>query len=313
MCWSRIFWSICGIDSKEKRRVLLRHERDGYYDEIDRRLPEMRTKENEIKLIATDLDGTLLSSEKEVPAGFEEWVCAHPEIKTVIASGRQYYNIRKLFPKAADRMIYLAENGGMVVENDKVIYANTIKEEDVIDCIARFQEKEGHVLILCGEKSAYMCHASEDAERNAHMYYEKLKFVEDLRDCVREDNMIKIAVFFEEYDADTYYRSMEKVHERLNVVLSGECWIDIANKEVCKGAALRFLQERFSISADECMAFGDFLNDESMLMQCTESYAMCNGHPLLKEKAKYIAQSNDKDGVMQILRTKFLIVPVHNV
>lgn len=262
----------------------------------------MNTEDKGIRLIATDLDGTLLHSNKEVPAGFEEWVCAHPEIRMVIASGRQYYNIKKLFPKAGDRMIYLAENGGMVVENEKVIYANTIREEDVIDCIERFQEEEGHVVILCGERSAYMCHATEDAERNAHMYYEKLKFVEDLRACVHEDHMIKIAVFFRDYGADTYYRGMIKVHDRLNVVLSGDCWIDIANKEVCKGAALQFLQERYAISADESMAFGDYLNDESLLLQCEESYAMNNGHPLLKEKARYIAPSNDEDGVIKVLR-----------
>lgn len=97
------------------------------------------------------------------------------------------------------------------------------------------------------------------------------------------------------------------MHDRLNVVLSGECWIDIANKEVCKGAALKFLQDRYDISADESMAFGDFLNDESMLLQCTESYAMSNGHPLLKEKARYIAPSNDEDGVMKILRAVILL------
>lgn len=261
----------------------------------------METYDKEIRLIATDLDGTLLRSDKEVPAGFEKWVCAHPGIRMVIASGRQYYNIRKLFPKAADKMIYLAENGGMVVEHGEVVYANTIREEDVIGCIRRFQEEEGHVVILCGEKSAYMCHASENAERNAHMYYEKLEFVEDLRDCVRRDHIIKIAVFFQDYDADTYYRNLERVYDTLNVVLSGDCWIDIANKEVCKGAALKFLQDRYGISADESMAFGDYLNDESLLLQCTESYAMSNGHPLLKEKAKYIAQSNDEDGVMKVL------------
>lgn len=263
---------------------------------------QMKTEDKSIRLIATDLDGTLLNSRKEVPAGFEEWVCAHPEIKMVIASGRQYYNIRKLFPKAADRLLYLAENGGMVVENEEVIYANTLEEEDVIGCIERFQEKEGHVVILCGERSAYMCHTTGDAERNAHMYYENLEFVEELRECLHKDHMIKIAVFFRGHDADTYYRNLEKVPDRLNMVLSGECWIDIANKEVCKGAALRFVQDRYGIDADESMAFGDFLNDESLLMQCTESYAMRNGHPLLKEKAKYIAPSNDEDGVMSVLR-----------
>lgn len=262
---------------------------------------KMKTEHKTIRLIATDLDGTLLNSSKEVPERFEEWVCAHPEIKMVIASGRQYYNIKKLFPKAADRLIYLAENGGMVVEEGEVVYTNTIKNEDVIACIERFQEKDGHLVILCGEKSAYMNHSTEDAERNADMYYEKLEFTEDLQGCIQRDHIMKIAVFIEDYDADTYYRKLEKLNDRLNVVLSGTCWIDIANKEVCKGAALKFLQDKYGISADESMAFGDFLNDESMLEQCRESYVMSNGHPLLKEKAKYIAASNDEDGVMKVL------------
>ena len=123
----------------------------------------MKTEHRMISLIATDLDGTLLNSRKEVPAGFEQWVCCHPEIKMVIASGRQYYNIRKLFGKAADSLIYLAENGGMVVEKGEVVYTNTIRTEDVITCIERFQEKDGHTVILCGEQSAYMNHSSEDA------------------------------------------------------------------------------------------------------------------------------------------------------
>ncbi|MEZ3508620.1 MAG: HAD family hydrolase [Lachnospiraceae bacterium] len=261
----------------------------------------MKTEHRMIRLIATDLDGTLLNSRKEVPAGFEQWVFCHPEIKMVIASGRQYYNIRKLFGKAADSLIYLAENGGMVVEKGEVVYTNTIRTEDVITCIERFQEKDGHTVILCGEQSAYMNHSSEDAERNAHMYYEKLKFTDDLRGCIEKDHIIKIAVFIGDYDADTYYRKLEKLNDRLSVVLSGTCWIDIANKEVCKGAALKFLQEKYGIGAEESMAFGDFLNDESLLEQCTESYAMRNGHPLLKEKAKYIAPSNDEDGVMSVL------------
>lgn len=265
----------------------------------------MEAGKGNIRLVATDLDGTLLNSGKKVPERFEDWVCGHPEIKVVIASGRQYYNIRKLFPKAADQLIYLAENGGMVVEKEEVVYTNTIAEEDVLACIERFQERDGHSVILCGERAAYMNHTAEDAERNADMYYEKLEFTDDLKGCVKRDHIIKIAVFIEDYDADTYYRKLEKFNDRLNVVLSGTCWIDIANKEVCKGAALKFLQDRYAITADESMAFGDFLNDESLLEQCTESYAMNNGHPLLKEKAKHIAPSNDEDGVMRILRIKF--------
>jgi hydroxymethylpyrimidine pyrophosphatase-like HAD family hydrolase len=50
------------------------------------------------------------------------------------------------------------------------------------------------------------------------------------------------------------------------------------------------------------MAFGDYLNDYELLLNCTESYCMENGHPKLKAIAKYTAPSNDEDGVMAILR-----------
>ena len=258
-------------------------------------------KDKTIRLVVTDLDGTLLNARKEVPAGIEEWVCNHPEIKTVIASGRQYYNIYKLFPMAAENMIFIADNGGLVAENGAFIYTNTMKPEAVNACVERFSIRDGHSVILCGEKSAYMKHGSEDLERNAHMYYERLTFVEDMDSCMAQDKIIKMAVFVADYSAVTYYAGLKDIPEGVNVVLSGECWIDIANKEVNKGAALSFLQNRYQIDADACMAFGDFLNDESMMRQCTESYAMSNAHPGLKEVAKYIAPSNEEAGVMQIL------------
>ncbi len=254
-----------------------------------------------IRLVVTDLDGTLLNSRKEVPAGFEEWVCEHPEIRTVIASGRQYYNMYKLFHKAADKMLYIADNGGLVADKGAFLYTNTMETEDVNACMERFHSRDGHAVILCGVKSAYMRHGSEEAEKNAHMYYARLEFTDDLQSCMEKDKIIKMAVFIEDHSAVTYYEGLKDIPERVNVLLSGDCWLDIANKEVNKGAALQFLQERYQIEADACMAFGDFLNDESMIRQCTESYAMSNAHPGLKEAAKYIAPSNEEAGVMKIL------------
>ncbi|MCI9079589.1 MAG: HAD family hydrolase [Lachnospiraceae bacterium] len=255
-----------------------------------------------IKLIATDLDGTLLNSKKELPAGFMEWVSGHKEIKMVIASGRQYYNICKLFPGMENTLVFMADNGGLVFENDKVIYINEMKTEDVIYCIEQFHENEKLSIILSGEKSAYMEHTSEEAERNAHMYYEKLEFTTDLRKCIEKDRIIKIAVFAEEHNAEKRYNKLGDFHNRLKAVLSGDCWIDIANKTVDKGTAIKILQEKYGIKASECMAFGDYLNDMYMLLQCGESYAMQNAHPSLKEIAKYIALSNDDGGVMEVLR-----------
>lgn len=60
---------------------------------------------------------------------------------------------------------------------------------------------------------------------------------------------------------------------------------------------------KYGISAVNCMAFGDYINDLHMLLRCGESYAMKDAHPGLKEVAKYVTLSNDEDGVMEVLRT----------
>ena len=256
-----------------------------------------------IKLVATDLDGTLLNSKKELPADFNEWVYRHKEIKTVIASGRQYYNIKKLFPGMEDSLVFIADNGGLVFENNNIIYSNKMKQEDIIYCIEQFHEKEKLSIILSGEKSAYMEHSSEEAENNARMYYERLEFTSDLRKCIKKDNIIKIAVFVEGHKAEKRYNKLGDFHDRLQAVLSGDCWIDIANKNVDKGVAVWKLQEKYGISAVNCMAFGDYINDLHMLLRCGESYAMKDAHHSLKEIAKYVTLSNDEDGVMKVLRT----------
>ena len=116
-----------------------------------------------------------------------------------------------------------------------------------------------------------------------------------------KDRIIKLAVFIEDHNAVTYYAGLQDIPDGVKVVLSGDCWLDIANEEVSKGAALQFLQSRCQIEPAVCMAFGDFLNDESMMRQCAESYAMSNAHPGLKEVAKYIAPSNEEAGVMKVL------------
>ena len=61
------------------------------------------------------------------------------------------------------------------------------------------------------------------------------------------------------------------------------------------------IYQKYNINPSECIAFGDYLNDTDMLLQCGESYAMQNAHPSLKEIAKYTAPSNNDEGVMKIL------------
>ena len=93
-----------------------------------------------------------------------------------------------------------------------------------------------------------------------------------------------------------------KLEGPLSITLSGEHWVDVMKPGVNKGCAMRGIQQKLGISAAECMAFGDYLNDCELLQAVGESYAMENAHPALKALARHIAPSNDENGVMRVVR-----------
>lgn len=256
-----------------------------------------------IQLVALDMDGTLLDSNKQLPSDFIEWVHSHPSIQTVISSGRQYYNLTSLFESVSDQLIYVSDNGGYVFERGQLIYSNAMTDKDIRECLSLLSDQNGLSLILCGARSAYMYHAPSYIEENAHMYYGHLQFVTDLDAVIGTDCIAKIAIFVDDYKAEEVYRNFPVLNERIAAVLSGDSWIDISNVSVSKGAAVTALLEKLSIPSKEAMAFGDYLNDYTLLQSCGESYAMANAHPDLKAVAKYVTASNDEDGVMKILRT----------
>ena len=255
-----------------------------------------------IRLVACDMDGTLLNDAKEKPADFIPWVVAHPDIRVVIASGRQYATLRADFEEIADRLYYLADNGALVFYRDELLHVDEIDKAIVMDTLARIDGITGMVPIVCGANSAYMRHSSADAEANGHMYYKKLAFVEEFADCVAGDEIVKIACFLEKGDPNDVIRRLDGIDPCLAAVISGDQWIDVLLKGVNKGTGVRAIQEKYGILPEESMAFGDFLNDYELLMACTESYAMANAHPKLKEIAAHETASNEEDGVMKILR-----------
>ena len=256
-----------------------------------------------IKLIATDMDGTLLNTNKELPPDFIPWVIAHPEIKTAIASGRQYYNLKAQFGDAAEKLVYIAENGGIAFEGSTLLYINAMKTENVLRCLALGDSLAGVTPILCGAKSAYMRHASDFAEQNAHMYYKRLEFNEDLKGCAVRDDIIKVALFVDGNRAAETYELLGELGKEISAVVSGREWIDLGSAGTNKGEALRAIQEKYGILPEETMGFGDYMNDYELLEQCGESYAMANACEGIAALAKHRTGSNDECGVMQVLRT----------
>ncbi|MBQ7706527.1 MAG: HAD family hydrolase [Lachnospiraceae bacterium] len=257
----------------------------------------------DIKLIALDMDGTLLDSKKNLPPDFISWVRSHPEIMTVIASGRQYYTLENDLSMLKNELTFIAENGGLVIKNDEIIYCDEMKIEDVRRCLDIIGKYPDMTPVLCGAKSAYIPAHMEYGYSQAKPYYVRPDAVEDIYDAAEKDIIMKIAVNIKDFKAEQYMKFFDNLSEGLKPVLSGDSWIDLANASVNKGEAVKAILNRYGIDRKNAMSFGDYLNDYELIQSCEESYCMENGHPALKEIAKYTAESNDNDGVMKILRT----------
>ena len=115
-----------------------------------------------IKLIACDVDGTLVDSRKRVPAGFPEAVRklrAHG-VRFVIASGRQYYNVLKTFDVVKDDVDILSDNGAMLLDKDGAYFTSPLAAEDVAAVCAAVAPMPTVSVLLAGVRAAYMRAAS---------------------------------------------------------------------------------------------------------------------------------------------------------
>ncbi len=257
----------------------------------------------DIKLVAIDMDATLLDSRKRVPADFIPWVKSHPSIRTVIASGDQYWSLLRYVGEIKDDLIFISDNGGLVFEKGELIYKNGISCDDIDLYLSICAGLDNALPGLCGLESAYYPF-TDDAEtrRQLAIYNEHLRYVQDLRPCADEDVIAEMSVYFGNHDAEEYYPLFKDQSDTAVAFVSAPEWIDVVNRTNNKGAALRVIQEKYGIGRENCMAFGDYMNDRSMLQACEESYAMANAHPDIMAIAKYRTASCDDDGVMKILR-----------
>ncbi len=262
------------------------------------------TNKDNIKLVATDLDGTLLNTKKELPDKIFKVI---KELKKmgvlfVAATGRQYYNVHWNFQPVIQDIIILADNGGVSFQDNMLIGSIPI-ETDWHLYIDKIKEIPLAYPVLCCVDKAYIKDLGMDFLRNVTNYYRRFEVVPDFRYI--DDIVIKIAVCDEQNAERNAYPYLKGFEDQVQVKVSGDEWVDINSKDCNKGVAIRNLQKSFGITKDQTMVFGDFLNDLEMMDQAKYSYAMRNAHPKLKEAAKYETSSNNENGVIKQLEAHF--------
>ena len=260
-----------------------------------------------IKLIATDMDGTFLDSSKRFSMEFfdifEE--LRKRKIKFVIASGNQYFRLYQKFLPISNEMYFIGENGSYIAKGANLIATNTLKKEQVQAVIQLVESHPELNMILCGVKSAYCLNEFKHLEPVVRTYYCNYQFVESYDDI--DDEIMKIAIYDPNHQIIRYADDIAcGLDKGVKATTSGNEWIDIQNEDINKGVAIKLLQRELDIKPEECMAFGDQMNDYTLLKSVKYSYAMANAVPRIKDIAYGIAKSNDHQGVLEIIKKEVL-------
>lgn len=265
-----------------------------------------------IKLIASDMDGTLLTTDKRLPEEFPSVVRALKERGVIfcVASGRQYAALRRDMEELAPDLIFIAENGALMMENDRQLFIDPLSAAELPGIVRAAQGLERVYPVICRANAALVdASAAPEFIRGMRMYYQDTRVVESLADACGDFHDVCKVAFFDEGDAATHELPVlkERLGDRLSVILSGENWVDVMRPGVSKGRAMRMLQRLKGLTPDNCMAFGDYLNDLELLESVTESYAMENALEEIKRVARHVAPGNDENGVMRVIRERFAL------
>lgn len=265
----------------------------------------------DVRLVALDMDGSLLDDDKRIHPTF--WPLLDELLARGVmvcpASGRQYATLRRQVGR--DDLVYVAENGAYVVRDGVELSADllaTSTAHDVVD-VVRAEAAAGLDVgtVLCGKRSAYVERTDDRFLDQCRPYYALLEVVDDLRAV--DDDVLKVAV----YDFGPAERgagpALSELRRESRVVVSGQHWVDVMSRTVDKGTALRAVQSALGVTRDQTMAFGDYFNDLGMLDAAAWSFAMDNAHPEVRAHARFVAPSNNANGVVRTI-TSVLGLPL---
>ncbi|MBL7472501.1 HAD family phosphatase [Robertkochia sp. 1368] len=254
-----------------------------------------------VKLVVTDMDGTLLNSKGEVSDRFFElYRLLKNDIHFVAASGRQYHSIKhKLEPIFRDITI-VAENGGMAKRDQEELLFTGLPESHLHSIIDRAREIAQTEIILCGKNGAFIENGDTSFTDILREYYHEFQVTNDLA-SVDPSEIIKVALYHHEDSEANILPKIKILEGQLLVKVSGKHWVDISHPDANKGKAVKLIQDHMQITPEETMAFGDYNNDLEMLECAHYSYAMQNAHPNVKAMARFQTGSNEDNGVESIL------------
>lgn len=264
-----------------------------------------------IKLVAIDLDNTLLRKDKSYDQKrFIKVVDALVDrgVTLVIASGNDVRKIKSYMPEEILNRIYLAgDNGNDIEFNGEHIHTTHFSFEALNELTKIVDNDDDLQMIINTQKTTYSKYIYEKDQDHIGVYYDKINIVDSYKDIPEGEFPVKCAILSSKPLDETkeVLRTIEEDIEGLSSVTSGDGWLDAYSEDGGKGAAVSWLQKEYGVAVDETIAFGDSLNDSSMMEFSKYSVTMKNADAEFKAYCSYEIGSNEDQAVIQILE-KFI-------
>ena len=274
-----------------------------------------------IKLIASDMDGTLLNHNHKIPKENVELINSAKKqgIEFVVATGRAYYEALPALNEENINCDVISFNGGIVYDkNGNIISITPMIPKDLyytIEILKSFDisyqlytKNTIYTKSIQTDINAYIDlirsngyepdveHLHAEAQQKLEMGY--ITEVENIELYLNEEENppIKIIAISNETSKLENATKLLSANTNISVTSSGANNIEIMHKDATKGEALKEIAKIYDINLENTVAIGDNLNDQAMLDIVGYSVAMKNGNTILKEQAKYVTEKTNSEG-----------------
>ena len=285
------------------------------------------------KLVAIDLDGTLLNSNGVVTQETKETLqeLMNKNIEIVLASGRMIDSTKTIAKEIGCKKYFIAGNGAIVydIEKDRIIYENFLKKEKVLDVIKICEENSIYYNIYTDKqilatslKYNVLYYNKENANReekdrskinivsNMYEYVQNLEDERFLKITICDENklifnsIIRMIKQIKEIDVlDVEHMSRKIISQGTEQVEVSYSYTEVSAQNVDKWEAIQHILEKHQLARDEVIAIGDNINDKKMIERSGLGIAMKDNSPVVREVANLITeQSNNSNGVAGILK-----------
>jgi Cof subfamily protein (haloacid dehalogenase superfamily) len=250
-----------------------------------------------IKLVVTDVDGTLLDNNADISELNLKALlsCEEIGIGIVLATGKSIFSIRPIIQQFDLKLPQITLNGAVIVDKDlKVINSIKIPPGYYFELIKEIRENNYNPLVALTDGRIFFDRHHPDMKA-FNRIKENITKIDSIETDFISKNCVSVSVAIKEEDPlDLHLRN--KFSSKLQLVRSGEYFFDILNLDATKGNALHFLAEMLKIDKKEIAVFGDSYNDLSMFSQAGLRIATGNSYQKVLEAADFITDENYNSG-----------------